>query len=61
MSLIDEALTLPQGTRLYRCALQINPYEYALEHRKGNAAYLKSRTTPPWSGRSQQLAYRWWP
>src|SRR5712692_4872232 len=33
--LIEKALTRPSGARFYRCALQVNPFEYAQRHSKG--------------------------
>jgi ABC-type lipoprotein export system ATPase subunit len=33
-SLVPEALTLPNGARFYKCALQVNPFEYSLQHAK---------------------------
>ena len=31
---INDAQNLPSGTRFYRCALQVNPYEYLVRHSK---------------------------
>ncbi len=31
---INDALKLPSGARFFRCALQVNPYEYLLRHKK---------------------------
>ena len=31
---IDRARSLPSGARFYRCALQINPFEYVVRHKK---------------------------
>jgi len=32
-----EALKLPSGARFYRCALQVNPFDYVRRHNKGTA------------------------
>ncbi len=34
---IQEALQMPHGARFYRCALQVNPYDYLVRHRKETA------------------------
>jgi len=34
---IDEALKLPNGARFYRCALQVNPYEYLTKNKRHSA------------------------
>lgn len=31
-----EALSRPNGARFYRCALQVNPYQYLSDHKKAN-------------------------
>src|SRR4051812_18339164 len=31
---IQKALTLPSGARFYRCALQVNPFQYLRRHNK---------------------------
>lgn len=31
---IDRARQLPRGARFYRCALQVNPYEYLIRHKR---------------------------
>jgi len=31
---IQSALRLPKGARFYRCALQVNPFEYLIRHKK---------------------------
>jgi hypothetical protein len=31
---IESALLLPNGARFYRCALQVNPYDYLIVHKK---------------------------
>ena len=33
---LTEALTLPNGARFYRCALQVNPFSYHGRHGKQN-------------------------
>ncbi len=33
-TVIDEALKRPSGARFYRCALQVNPFEYLQRHGK---------------------------
>jgi hypothetical protein len=33
---MDNAMKLPNGARFYKCALQINPFEYLLRHNKQN-------------------------
>lgn len=33
----DDILGLPGGARVYKCALQVNPYEYLARHGKQNA------------------------
>jgi hypothetical protein len=32
--LIHSTLSLPNGARFYRCAFQVNPYEYLIRHDK---------------------------
>ena len=34
---IKTALMLPNGARFYRCALQINPFDYTVRHSKQNS------------------------
>jgi hypothetical protein len=34
---IKDAQNLPSGARFYRCALQVNPYEYLVRHSKTKA------------------------
>lgn len=34
---MKNALTLPSGARFYRCALQVNPFEYLVRHKKQTA------------------------
>lgn len=31
---IEQALALPKGARFYHCALQVNPFEYVIRHKK---------------------------
>lgn len=33
---IHQALLLPNGARFYKCALQVNPFEYCSQHNKNN-------------------------
>ena len=34
---IQRALKLPKGARFYRCALQVNPFDYTLRHNKSTS------------------------
>lgn len=34
---VERALKLPSGARFFKCALQVNPYDYVLRHHKPNA------------------------
>src|SRR5437667_5382340 len=34
-SVIEKALARPSGARFFKCALQVNPFEYYKRHKKG--------------------------
>lgn len=37
MTIAETTLSLPNGARFYRCALQINPYDYIVRHSKATS------------------------
>ena len=37
LNTVEDAQNLPSGARFYRCALQVNPYEYLVRHSKTTA------------------------
>ena len=40
------AITLPDGARFYRCALQVNPFAYLARHAKATTFKTKPNTMP---------------